>query len=52
MTIDSIRERTYILQKRWYEYHNKKVCDILFQQLTTDIVFSLDEKLPEYLEKR
>lgn len=51
MTIESIRERTYILENMWDKYHNKKVCSILLQDLTTDIVFFLGEKLPEDLEK-
>lgn len=52
MTINCIRERTLILEKMWQEHHNKKVCNILLQQLTNDIVFFLGEKLPEDLEQR
>ena len=52
MTTNCIYERTLILEKMWQEHHNKKVCDILLQQLTNDIVFFLGEKLPEDLEQR
>nr|DAU49997.1 MAG TPA: hypothetical protein [Caudoviricetes sp.] len=50
MTIDCIRKRTEVLQHLWYEHHNKKICDILLNQLTNDIVFFLGVKLPKDLE--
>lgn len=52
MTIETIRKRTEVLQHLWNRYHNNKICDILLQQLTNDIVFFLGEKLPEDLEKQ
>nr|DAM36796.1 MAG TPA: hypothetical protein [Caudoviricetes sp.] len=36
----------------WNEHHNKKVCNILLNQLTNDIVFFLGVKLPKDLENR
>ena len=52
MTIDCIRKRTEVLEHLWNRHHNNKLCDILLNQLTNDIVFFLGEKLPEDLEKR
>lgn len=52
MTINCIRKRTEVLQHLWDEHHNKKICDILLNQLTNDIVFFLGEKLPEDLEEQ
>ena len=52
MTLDCIRKRTEVLEHLWNRYHNTKVCDILLNQLTNDIVFFLGEKLPEDLEQR
>ena len=51
MSIDTVRERTKILEKMWDKHHNKKVCDILLNQLTNDIVFFLGVKLPKDLEE-
>lgn len=51
MTLETIRERTHILEKLWNEHHNKKICNILLQQLTNDIVFFLGVKLPKDLEE-
>lgn len=51
MTIDSIRKRTHIIEVLWKNHHNKKVCNILLQQLTNDIVFFLGVKLPKDLEE-
>lgn len=52
MTIDCIRKRTEVLQHLWDNHHNKKICSILINQLTSDIVFFLGEKLPEDLEQQ
>lgn len=52
MTINCIEERVKILEHMWNEHHNKKVCNILLQQLTNDIVFFLGVKLPKDLEER
>lgn len=51
MSIDTVRERTKILEKLWDKHHNKKVCDILLNQLRIDIVFFLGVKLPKDLEE-
>lgn len=52
MTINCIEERVKILEHMWNTHHNKKVMKILINQLTTDIVFFLGEKLPDDLECR
>nr|DAU44053.1 MAG TPA: hypothetical protein [Caudoviricetes sp.] len=52
MTIKCIEERVKILEHMWNERHNKKVCNILLNQLTNDIVFFLGVKLPKDLEER
>lgn len=52
MTINSIEERTKVIEKLWKRTSNKKTCNILLQQLTNDIVFFLGVKLPEELEER
>lgn len=52
MTVECIHERVTILEKLWNRYHDKKCCDILLQQLTNDIVFFLNVKLPKDLEER
>lgn len=52
MTIDCIRKRTEVLQHLWAAHHNKKICSILLNQLTNDIVFFLGVKLPEDLEEQ
>lgn len=52
MTINTIEERVTVIEKLWKRTSNKKVCNILLQQLTNDIVFFLGEKLPEELEQR
>lgn len=52
MTINCIRKRTEVLRHLWNEHHNKKICNILLQQLTNDIVFFLGTKLPEDLEQQ
>lgn len=52
MTVNCIEERVKILENMWNEHHNKKVCNILLQQLTNDIVFFLGVKLPKDLEDR
>lgn len=52
MTIDCIRKRTEVLQHLWHKHHNKKICSILLNQLTNDIVFFLGVKLPEDLEEQ
>lgn len=52
MTIKSIESRTYALEHLWEKYHNKKMCNILLQQLTNDIVFFLSVPLTKELEER
>lgn len=52
MTIKSIESRTYALEHLWEKYHNKKMCSILLQQLTSDIVFFLGVQLTKELEER
>lgn len=52
MTIKSIETRTYALEYLWEKYHNKKICSILLQQLTSDIVFFLGVPLTKELEER
>lgn len=52
MTIKSIESRTYALEHVWEKYHNKKMCSILLQQLTNDIVFFLSVPLTKELEER
>lgn len=52
MTIKSIESRTYALEHLWEKYHNKKMCSILLQQLTNDIVFFLSVPLTKELEER
>lgn len=52
MTIKSIESRTYALEHLWEKYHNKKMCSILLQQLTSDIVFLLGVPLTKELEER
>lgn len=52
MTIDCIRKRTEVLQHLWNRHHDNRICSILLNQLTNDIVFFLGEKLPEDLEKQ
>lgn len=52
MTINCIRKRTEVLEHLWNNHHNKKICSILLNQLTNDIVFFLGEKLSEDLEQR
>lgn len=52
MTINCIEKRVEVLEHLWNRHHNKKICSILINQLTNDIVFFLGEKLPEDLEKR
>ena len=52
MTLKCIEERVKVLESLWNRTSNKKVCDILLQQLTNDIVFFLGVKLSDNLEKR
>ena len=52
MTIKSIEARTYALEHLWEKYHNKKICSILLQQLTDDVVFFLGVPLTKELEER
>lgn len=52
MTIKSIESRTDVLEHLWKKYHNKKMCSILLQQLTSDIVFFLGVPLTKELEER
>lgn len=52
MTIKSIETRTYALEHLWKKYHNKKMCAILLQQLTSDIVFFLGVPLTKELDER
>lgn len=52
MTIKSIESRTCALEHLWEKYHNKKMCSILLQQLTSDIVFFLGVPLTKELEER
>nr|DAH45193.1 MAG TPA: hypothetical protein [Caudoviricetes sp.] len=52
MKINCIEERVKILEHIWNEHHNKKVCNILLNKLTNDIVFFLGVKLPKDLEDR
>ena len=52
MTIKSIESRTYALEHLWEKYHNKKICSILLQQLTSDIIFFLGVPLTKELEER
>lgn len=50
MTINCVRERLLIIHKLWNREHNSKVCNILLQQLTSDIIFFCDEKTPDDLQ--
>lgn len=52
MTIKTIESRVYALQHLWNKYHNKDVCNILLQQITSDIVFFLGVPLTKELEER
>lgn len=46
MTINCVHERFNILKKLWDKSHDTKHCDILLQQLKTDIVFFCHEVVP------
>lgn len=52
MTIKTIESRVYALQHLWNKYHNKEKCNILLQQITSDIVFFLGVPLTKELEER
>lgn len=52
MTIETIRTRIDVYEKLWNRYHDNKHMKILLQQICDDIVFFLDEKLPEDLEDK
>lgn len=52
MTIDCIHERFNILKKLWDRNHDTKHCDILLQQLKTDIVFFCHERVPCDLQSK
>ena len=50
MTINCIRERVLILEKLWNRYHDTRHCDILLQQLKSDIIFFCGKKIPYELQ--
>lgn len=50
MTINCVRERLLVIHKLWNREHNAKVCNILLQQLKSDIIFFCGEKTPDDLE--
>lgn len=52
MTIKSIESRPYALERLWEKYPNKKICSILLQQLTSNIIFFLGVPLTKELEER
>lgn len=52
MTINCISERLLILKKLWNRHHDPKTCNILLQQLKSDIIFFCGEKLPDELQTR
>lgn len=52
MNIKTVEERTEKLEFMWKAYHNKKVCKLLLDELSTNIVFFLGVMLPKELEER
>ena len=52
MTIGCINQRLNIIEKMWNRHHDAKHCKMLLQQLSSDIVFMCNEKLPEDLDER
>lgn len=57
MTIKVYKPHDFMMEfdniySAWEKYHNKKMCTILLQQLTSDIVFFLGVPLTEELEER